>query len=74
MPNENEAIVIERLRTTLQYEAPVIMMTGDTSLRHIEEQNIPNFTAVRKPIDPDALIGLIHRMAALPTSKRMIKS
>jgi two-component system, sensor histidine kinase len=73
MPNENGLIIVERLRATLQYEAPVIMMTGDTSLRHIEEQNIPNFTVVQKPIDPDVLIGLIHKMAALQGSKRISK-
>jgi two-component system, sensor histidine kinase len=73
MPNENGLIVAERLRTALRYEAPVIVMTGDTSLRHIEEQNIANLTVVQKPIDPDALIGLIHKMAALPRSKRISK-
>jgi CheY-like chemotaxis protein len=73
MPNENGLIVVERLRTTLRYEAPVIMMTVDTSLRHIEERNIANLTVVQKPIDPDALIGLIHKMAALPSSMRISK-
>jgi len=73
MPNENGLIVAERLRAALRYEAPVIMMTGDTSLRHIEEQNIANLTVVQKPIDPDALIGLIHKMAALPSNKRITK-
>jgi two-component system, sensor histidine kinase len=64
MPNENGLIVVERLRAALRYEAPVIMMTGDTSLCHIEEQNIANCTLVQKPIDPDALIGLIHTAVA----------
>jgi len=72
MPNENGLIVVEKLRAALRYEAPVIMMTGDTSLRHIEEQNISNLTVVQKPIDPDALIGLIHKMAT--SSKRIYKS
>jgi len=48
-------------------------MTGDTSLRHIEEQEIANLTVVQKPIEPDALIDLIHRMAALSSSTRISK-
>jgi DNA-binding NtrC family response regulator len=69
MPNENGLIVVERLRTAVRYEAPVIMMTGDTSLRHIEKRNDANLTVVQKPIDPDALIGLIHKMAALSSTR-----
>jgi PAS domain S-box-containing protein len=69
MPNENGLIVVERLRAALRYEAPVIMMTGDTSLRHIEKRNDANLTVVQKPIDPDALIGLIHKMAALSSTR-----
>ena len=63
MPNENGLDVVARLRGTLGYDIPAIVMTGDTSLRHIEAQNIANLTVVQKPVDPDALIALIHEMA-----------
>jgi hypothetical protein len=62
---------LERLRAALRSEAPV-MMTGDTSLRHVEKRkNIANLTVVQKPIESDALIGLICKMAALPSSTRI---
>ncbi len=48
----------------MRYEAPVVMMTADTSLRHIEEQNIANLTVVEKLIDSDALIGRVQKMAS----------
>jgi two-component system, sensor histidine kinase len=64
MPNENGLDVVARLRGTLGYDIPAIVMTGDTSLRHIEAQNIANLKVVQNPIDPDALIALIHEMAA----------
>ena len=63
MPNENGLIVVDRVRRSLGFDVPVIMMTGDTSLRHIQEQNVENLTVVQKPVDPDALIELIHEMA-----------
>jgi CheY-like chemotaxis protein len=63
MPNENGLIVVARLRQALGHDTPAIVMTGDTSLRHIEAQNVSNLTVVQKPVDPDALIALIHEMA-----------
>ncbi len=63
MPNENGLEVVARLRETLGYDVPAIVMTGDTSLRHIEAQNVADLKVVQKPFDPDALIALIHEMA-----------
>jgi DNA-binding NtrC family response regulator len=63
MPNENGLIVVDQLRRALGYQAPAIIMTGDTSLRHIEEQKVANLTVVQKPVDPDILISLIYEMA-----------
>jgi DNA-binding response OmpR family regulator len=57
------SIVVDRVRRSLGFDVPVIMMTGDTSLRHIQEQNVANLTVVQKPVDPDVLIELIHEMA-----------
>ena len=63
MPNENGLQVVARLRQALGRDTPAIVMTGDTSLRHIEEQNIVNLKVVQKPVDPDVLIAFIHEMA-----------
>lgn len=68
MPNENGLIVVDRLRRVLGFQTPAIIMTGDTSLRHIEEQNVPNLVVVQKPVDPDQLISLIHEMAGSPAA------
>jgi len=65
MPNENGLVVVARLRQVLGDDTPAIMMTGDTSLRHIESQNIGNLKVLQKPVDPDVLIALIHEMARL---------
>jgi hypothetical protein len=54
---------VERVRDVLGFEIPAIVMSGDTSLRHIEAQNIPKVTVVQKPVDPDALIELIYQHA-----------
>ena len=64
LPRENGVVVVARLRKTLGSDIPVIMMTGDTSLRHIEDQKIANLIIIQKPVDPDALIGLIHEEAS----------
>jgi len=63
MPNENGLVVVGRLRQVLGNDTPAIIMTGDTSLRHIESQNIAKLSVVQKPVDPDVLIALIHTMA-----------
>jgi two-component system chemotaxis response regulator CheY len=62
LPKEDGLVVVERLRGVLGSEIPVIMMTGDTSLRHIEAQNIAHLTVVQKPVDPDVLMALIYNM------------
>jgi two-component system, sensor histidine kinase len=63
LPKENGLIVIDRVRSALGRQVPVIIMTGDTSLRHIEAQNIPKLTVIQKPVDPDVLVALIHKIA-----------
>jgi hypothetical protein len=35
-------------------------MSGDTSLRQIEAQNVPNVLVVQKPFDADDLLALIE--------------
>jgi PAS domain S-box-containing protein len=63
MPNENGLAVVARLRQVLGRTTPAIVMTGDTSLRHIEAQNVANLKVVQKPVDPDTLMALIQAVA-----------
>ena len=63
MPNDNGLAVVARLRQALGDDTPAIVMTGDTSLRHIEAHNIARLRVVKKPVDPEVLIALIHEMA-----------
>ena len=63
MPNENGLTVLARLRDALRLETPAILMSGDTSLRHIEAQNVPNVLVVQKPFDADDLLALIEEQS-----------
>jgi DNA-binding NtrC family response regulator len=63
LASENGLLVVGRVRDTLGFDIPAIVMTGDTSLRHIEAQNIPKVVVVQKPVDPDALVELIYEQA-----------
>jgi len=74
MPNENGLQVVARLRQVLGRDTPAIVMTGDTSLRHIEGQKIANLKVVQKPVDPDTLIALIQEMAQRPGDPALLKS
>jgi PAS domain S-box-containing protein len=64
LPNENGLLVVGRVRDALGFDIPAIVMSGDTSLRQIEAQNIPKVLVVQKPIDPEALVDLIYKHAA----------
>jgi CheY-like chemotaxis protein len=66
LPGENGFDVVNRLRGPLGYAIPVIVMTGDTSLARVEPQKVANLTVVQKPVDADALIALVHNLAARP--------
>ena len=68
LPNENGLTVLARLRDALRLETPAILMSGDTSLRHIEAQNVPNVLVVQKPFDADELLALIEERHS--TSRR----
>jgi PAS domain S-box-containing protein len=72
LPKENGLVVVERLRAVLGAQIPAIIMTGDTSLRHIEAQNVPDLSVVQKPVDPETLMALIQEVAtkAGPSTSR----
>ena len=74
MPSENGLEVITRLRQALGRNTPAIVMTGDTSLRHIEGQKIVNLQVVQKPVAPDVLIALIHEIADRPNDASSLRN
>jgi DNA-binding response OmpR family regulator len=63
LPNENGLTVLARLRDALRLETPAVPMSGDTSLRQIEAQNVPNVLVVQKPFDADDLLALIEEQS-----------
>jgi PAS domain S-box-containing protein len=66
LPGGNGFDVIEKLRGTLGYAIPVIVMTGDTSLAQTKSRKVANLTVVQKPVDADALVALVQDLAARP--------
>ncbi len=63
---ENGAQVVQRVRTLLEREVPVVFMTGDTSEARIRETRMAYCEVLRKPIDGEKLLralndALIHR-------------
>jgi two-component system CheB/CheR fusion protein len=57
--------VVQRLRDAIGAEIPAIVLTGDTSLQHIQAANLPHCSMLHKPADGDKLIALIDRIAGL---------
>lgn len=53
---ENGAQVVQRVRTLLDKEVPVVFMTGDTSEARIRETRMAYCEVLRKPIDGDKLL------------------
>ncbi len=60
LPGYNGIEVIRRIRETMVYDLPAVVMTGDTSGKEIEAANLINCTVLHKPIDADHLISLIE--------------
>jgi hypothetical protein len=42
---------------------PSIILTGDTSQLHIEQAGLSNCTILRKPVNPERLLSLVHSLA-----------
>jgi CheY-like chemotaxis protein len=61
---ENGAQVVQRVRTLLDREVPVVFMTGDTSEARIRETRMAYCDVLRKPIDGDKLLRALHEALA----------
>lgn len=53
--------VVQRLRTRLGPQMPVIFVTGDTARSAVSRANIEHADVVSKPIRADELLALVHR-------------
>jgi len=49
---ENGAQIVQRVRTLLKSDVPVVFLTGDTSTARIKETQLANYAVLHKPIDP----------------------
>jgi PAS domain S-box-containing protein len=63
---ENGAQVVQRVRTLLEREVPVVFMTGDTSEARIRETRMRYCEVLRKPIDGDKLFRALSDALAQP--------
>jgi two-component system CheB/CheR fusion protein len=64
--NENGAQVVQRVRTLLERDVPVVFMTGDTSEARIRETRLSCCEVLRKPVDADKLSRALENAAAAP--------
>lgn len=65
---ENGAQVVQRVRTLLEREVPVVFMTGDTSEARIRETRMAYCDVLRKPIDGDRLLHALEAALAGPAT------
>lgn len=62
LPEYNGIEVIHRVRKATVNNLPAILMTGDTSILEIDNDNFNNCVVLQKPVDPDKLISLISEL------------
>ena len=62
LPGDNGAEVVKKVREQLGRTIPAIMITGDTSHKELDEAGLNDSVILRKPINGDTLITLIHEM------------
>jgi CheY-like chemotaxis protein len=58
--------VVQRVRTLLERDVPVVFMTGDTSEARIRETRLSCCEVLRKPVDADKLSRALENAAAAP--------
>jgi len=61
MPEINGVELVIKIRTALNKEVPVVIMTGDTSAEKITAANLDNCTVLHKPVNIEKLMSLINR-------------
>lgn len=62
LPNYNGVEVVRRVREATVDDLPVVLMTGDTSAKEIEDAALTNCAVLNKPVDADQLIPLIFQL------------
>jgi len=63
---DNGAQVVQRVRTLLERDVPVVFMTGDTSEARIRETRLTRCEVLRKPIDSEKLVRALAEALAKP--------
>lgn len=64
LPGDNGVEVVNKVRQQLGAGIPAIMITGETSAKEIDQAGLDDSVILRKPINGDNLITLIHEMLA----------
>lgn len=64
LPGYDGVEVIRCVRQATIEELPAVLITGDTSVREIDEANLSNCTVLHKPVDTEQLISLIENMTS----------
>ncbi len=61
LPGRNGIDVVRHIRELAGEDLPTILVTGDTSGKHIEAAGLVLCDVLHKPVDPDRLIALINK-------------
>ena len=64
LPGYNGVEVVRRVRKVTVNDLPSVIMTGDTSAKEIEAENLDNCTVLHKPVNTNRLIDLIDELRA----------
>ncbi|GAA0406264.1 hypothetical protein GCM10009133_13640 [Cocleimonas flava] len=60
MPDMNGVELITKIRAKYNEDLPAVIMTGETSAEKINDENLPNYTVLHKPININQLLSLIE--------------
>jgi two-component system CheB/CheR fusion protein len=64
LPGDNGVEVARRVRRAMAKDLPVLIMTGDTSGKEIDDAKLTAFTVLHKPSDSERLISLVEELTA----------
>ncbi len=62
LPGANGIELLQRARDVIGEHLPIVLMTGDTSSRAIEDAKLSNCVVLHKPVDTGQLIELIESL------------
>jgi|GEM_PF-1961347 len=64
LPGHNGVEIARHAKAVYGEELPIVLMTGDTNIKELEDADTRNLTLLRKPVDTDALITLIEQLSS----------